>query len=634
MNKISLLTLLIIALSSTFSFKGFAQTQITSDDTIPTNIEDLGEGIYQIQGGSRPNNGVNLFHSFETFALDSGDIAQFIHNSGIENIITRITGGSISEIDGTIQTLIEGTSNRGTADFFFINPAGIQLGENATLDIGGSFIASTAESLQFADGTEFNAINPSSSPLLTVSVPIGLQYGDNLGDIEVQGIGNNLSTDPFTNATNRNNRPTGFQVPAGETLALLGGNITLEGGNVTAEAGRVEVWSVANGQLSLSNQNGQLTVDNSQGTLEFLDITLSQAASIDTTGNRGGEIQLQGRQIILQEGSVVFGNTLGSEPGGLIEIQASETLEIQGLSEDNLFPSGIFAEVEPGATGNSGDLNVETQRLFLDEGGNIFLGTFSSGTTGSLTIKTTDLEIRGGTPANGVASSLSNFIFFGASGDAGELNVETERLLISEGGNIAASTFGPGTGGDLSINAQSIELRSDESTGNLSGLFSLVFPGTSGNGGSIVVSTERLSLTDGSAITVTTFGDGDAGEIDITAQDIEVTGFGAVSLFPSGVFASTQPGATGNGGTLRIQTGNLTMSDGAQILTSTFGAGNAGELQIQAESITLGGVGEGGRTGLFSGAIIGDGNGGNVTVTADELEVRDGATISVSNFKV
>ena len=356
-----------------------ARSQIIPDNTLPNNSITIPEGnLVEIGGGTI--RGENLFHSFSEFSVPENSTAWFNNSLSLENIFSRVTGGNISNIEGLIQT-------NGTANLFLLNPAGILFGENAALNVGGSLFVSTADSLIFSDGSQFSAVNPQEPPLLTVNIPIGLQYGSTPGQILVQGNGHGLFGDPATFAVNRDNRPVGLQVPSGETLALLGGEVRLEGGNLTAEAGNIEVWAVANdSQLLITNSNDGFSIEPASADLNYGDISLSQAASIDVSSNSSGNIRAQGRNITLTEGSAMAADTLGDGTGGLLEVTASELITLNGTTSNLDFGTSLSTEIGPSATGQGSDLIVNTERLLVSGGAAISSSNLGLGMPGDLIV--------------------------------------------------------------------------------------------------------------------------------------------------------------------------------------------------------------------------------------------------------
>ena len=158
------------------------QAQVTADGTLSTTVTSADQRNFVIEQGDR--SGGNLFHSFRDFSVSTGGSAHFNNAADVQNIFARVTGGNVSNIDGLIRA-------NGAANLFLLNPSGILFGANAALNIGGSFMGTTATSVRFADGVEFSADSTGTS-LLTVSVPIGLQMGQNPGAITVNNTGHRL----------------------------------------------------------------------------------------------------------------------------------------------------------------------------------------------------------------------------------------------------------------------------------------------------------------------------------------------------------------------------------------------------------------------------------------------------------
>jgi filamentous hemagglutinin family protein len=309
------------------------RAQVVPDTTLPSSSVVTPFGATDVITGGTTT-GSNLFHSFEQFSVLTDNTAYFNNAADIQNIISRVTGGSVSNIDGQLKA-------NGTANLFVLNPNGIIFGANATLDLGGSFVATTASSIKFADGNEFSVVNSSNPPpLLTISAPIGLQFGDNAGRIIVQGSGQGIRfTSDLIDTTE------GLRVQPDKTLALVGGDLALEGGTLKTAGGRIELGSVgANSFVSLNPIDRGYALGY-EGVSSFRDIQLSGAAAVDASGLGGGDMQIRGRQVTLTEGSQLEASTLGAEPGGTLNVTASESVELIGTSADGHYVSGLFTVV-------------------------------------------------------------------------------------------------------------------------------------------------------------------------------------------------------------------------------------------------------------------------------------------------
>ncbi|MGL5078967.1 MAG: filamentous hemagglutinin N-terminal domain-containing protein, partial [Waterburya sp.] len=307
------------------------KAQISPDQTVNTQVNTV-NNVTEITGGTEANE--NLFHSFQNFSLETGNTAFFNNNLAIKNIISRVTGVNISNIDGLIRA-------NGNANLILINPNGINFGNNASLDIGGSFLGSTAESVIFADGTVFSAKNTQTNPLLTISVPLGLQVGQNPGEINVSGTGHNLSLtepifSPFTIG-----EVEGLKVREGRTLGLIGGNININGGNLTATGGKIELGSIAAGTVNLNSlsQDWQLSYENVP---TFQNINMSQKALADASGIKGGSIQIQGKEVLIENGSAILIQNQSNQESGDLIVNASESLKIDGTTTNGELSSGLF----------------------------------------------------------------------------------------------------------------------------------------------------------------------------------------------------------------------------------------------------------------------------------------------------
>ncbi|MBD2606845.1 S-layer family protein [Scytonema hofmannii FACHB-248] len=604
-----------IVTSSAFFFANCALAQITPDITLPTNSRVRTSGNTSIiEGGTQA--GTNLFHSFQDFSVLTGSGAYF-NNGDIQNIISRVTGQSRSNIDGLIRA-------NGSANLFLINPNGIVFGPNASLNIGGSFIASTASSLKFDDGFEFSATAPQIAPLLTVSVPIGLQFGSTAGNIinRSQALPINANT----------GFPVGLRVPTGKTLALVGGDVTLDGGNLTAAQGRIELGSVAGSGLVKLTSIGQGYALGYADVPNFGDILLTQGAIADTSGNTGGTIQVQGNSLSLVGSFLQSGTTLGSSQGGNITINAPNSVTLSDSSQITTATQG---------TGNAGNVRIDTGKLVVRDGSLIQTLTLSNGNAGDLTINAGDSVELIGTSNNSDSSQISTATL--GTGNAGNLRIDTGKLVVRDGAQIQTLTLSDGKAGDLTINTRdSVELIGTSSNGELpSSLLSqsirLDEVPSNGDAGNIAINTDKLIVRDGAFITTATVGNGKAGNLNVVASDsVTISGTGNTIVGPVGSFLSSSTAGSGNAGDISIDTGKLVVQGGAQILTltDTNAAGNGGNLTVNARNsveVTGRGGANAENPSILTSRSNGNGNAGNLTINTGQLMVRDGAAISASS---
>jgi filamentous hemagglutinin family protein len=610
-----------------------ALAQISPDETlgversvITPNVNIKDATADQVDGGA--TRGSNLFHSFREFNIKDGQRVYFSNPAGINNILGRVTGNNPSEILGTLGV-------NGNANLFLINPNGIIFGKNASLDLGGSFVASTANAIKFGDSTQFSAIAPQNTSLLTVTAPIGLQFGGNLGSIQVQGNGQGQRLTSELIDTN-----IGLRVQPNQTLALVGGNLILEGATLKTAGGRIELGSVAgSGLVSLTPIDTGFALGYS-GVPTFGNIQFSGGAVVDASGAGGGDIQVQGRRVTLQDGSQIEASTLGAESGGTLDVTAVESIELIGATPDGESFSGLNALVYAGATGTGGNITVATDQLIVRDGTAIASVTSGEGDAGNLTVLGRDSVEVVGTSADGkFLSGLFTSVNPGATGDGGDLNVQTGRLILRDGTQIFSGTFGQGDSGNLTVSVRdSLELVGTSADGQFaSGLFTSVNPGATGNGGNLSVETGRLILQDGAEITTETLSKGDAGSLIVSARDsVELLGTSADGRLSSALLTSVDSEATGNGGNLIIKTGRLILRNGAEITTGTFGNGDAGSLTISArDSVELLGTSADGQLSSVLRTVVGSGatgNGGNLTVETGRLIVRDGGQLLAGTF--
>lgn len=618
--------------------------QVIPDQTLPSNsqVTTNGNNIF-IEGGTTA--GKNLFHSFEKFSITKINQAIFDPAPAIDNIITRITGTSLSNIDGVL-------SVKSTANLLFFNSNGIIFGPNSNLDIKGSFLASTAHGVQFQDGSLFSTVKTQSIPLLTISRPIGLQFnGTKNGKIEVRGK---------------------LNVPQRQTLAFVGSNILFNNGTAIADSGRIEIGSVRKGTVTLTPSTigwhlGYHPVQT------FSDIQLLSESAIlnpNSVSNPFGGIQVQGHHIRLSQ-SEIRSQTLSDQPGADIDIRASYSVDIGG-EVDSFFPhsSWIANVVEKDANGKGGNISVDAPNLAIYDGGRIQTLSIGNGIAGNVWVNANTLFMSGAASptvntrpefGNNLNTRISSENF--SKGEGGNLDINTASLTLLNGGRITTvvGPFASGKGGNVAVNAsqfifaKEVNPFSIDSSSNIS---TITFG--FGDGGDVKVSTQRLHLVNGAQISTRgikiafgnqgfTPGSGNVGNLTVRAgKSITVTGSSQLaSDFIS--FLGSITNGTGRGGDVSVFTQNLAVEEGGSLSSAVFsstinsgprppniGEGNGGNLRINAsKSIKVVGINRSPfnpSPSILGTFTLGSGNAGDTTIHTRRLAVLNGGQVNTGTL--
>ncbi len=532
-----------------------AMAEVSLDGTMGTSGPLQGPD-FQIKSEYGRQSGTNLFHSFDRFSLTSEQSATFSGPDSISHIISRVTGGELSNIDGVIGSTIPG------ADLFLLNPSGIFLGPNARLNLQGSFTAGTSNYLSFENGDRFYT-TPIESELLSSAAPsaFGFLPGD-AAPIQMEGAGQ-VSID-------QSDAFPGLVVPEGESLSLIGGDIEITNGTYVIEEtidrfgqlrtgmvrplgglsspeGRINLVSVASqGEVSITDSGVDV------GSVEaFGDVTLSDNARLDTSGSGSGDIYIRAGRFVAS-GAVIQSETRGDKDGGVIDIQADE--------------------------------------LIFTDGASIETSSFGSGNAGDIVMKVAgDVVLQGGDTTSGLTSILGNALGEEANaGNGGLISIDADNISIENGAFISSVSLGPGQGGDIRLSANdtfTIEGFGEEDFGRVnSGIVASTFSReeNAGSAGNVNINAPSITILNYGLVESVSYGMGRGGDMTLTGETIFLgktvaeAGGGQIS---TGNWETSTDGAGGN---INIKTHDLTILDGGAIRATASGPGAAGTIDIEA----------------------------------------------------
>jgi filamentous hemagglutinin family protein len=640
-------------------------TTITPDGTLGTTVTQSGT-VHNITGGTRPGNGPNLFHSFDRFSVGTNDTASFSGPTGIVNILSRVTGGQQSVIDGQLQSTIPG------ANLYLLNPSGVLFRPNATLDIKGSFHVSTADVLRFVDGATFSARIGERSTLTTAPPAAFGFLGPTPAAITVQG--------------------SSLGVPEGKAVSVVGGEIQIVGGQLVAPGGRVQIASVASpGEVLASpvemEPNLQVSAFTRLGPL-----TLSQNALLNVSGNSGGTVLIRGSRLLVDQSSIradTLGNTNGARKGidiavtedmthtrgGFItagSVSAGDAGNVQitarslHVEDEALIGAGTFME------GRAGDIRLDVGTLTLTQGAVIDSSTFAGAKQGgTVTVTATDsITIAGqdssGNPSGIFANALGNgeagrvavvtptLAMHGGAlqaassnrGNAGKITLEVGQLTLTGGAELSSFSSGTGHGGTITVTAKEVVSLAENAKIDVhgSGGGTVVIQGgtvlvdhasisadTVGNvdGAGVgidIMLAGALRMTQGGVISTTSTGAGKAGNIRLTAESVHM----------AGATIAAEACDQGRAGDIALHVGTLTLTPGARISSTTAGTGQGGDVAVTAtQGILLAGTNNfdnrADLVGLQAGTF-GQGNAGRVIINSPILTIQGFASIDASTF--
>ena len=534
-----------------------------ADSTHPSGIiidntfcdkKELSGPLFKLTEHEGKQFGNNLFYSFERFNLHQNETAQFAITNPISRIISRVTGGESSWINGTIQSLTP------DVDFYFMNPNGIMFGPHASLDINGSFYASTAHYLRFEDNSLFNTLTHiDNSQELSVSSPTSFGFlNQPIGSILISGKGMLPIDDTSL---------TGLSVLPGKTLSLVGGTITFDSGSwkenpITNQILELPLLKAEKGRISLISlaDSGEYPIDNSpenNDSLLFGKIDIQNHALIQTSGDGPGELYIHAGEFIIKD-SRIESITTGDANGGSVQL-VTEKISIS-QSEINC---SIFGN------GNGSKLSIKTnQSLEIINNSSIYANAYGKGSGVSLLF---DI---------GQDLSIQHSAIFTKTYDdrmGGTISIHVGNDFELNHGKIYSDHWSTQTGTMMNITVQDIMTVTNQSIIQARGKNI-----NSGPAGHISIGTHQFILSDLSWINSDTYGINPGGNIIIQGNQSDAAY--AIELDNSYIFAGTVESGeiAGDSGQISLKANTISLRNGASINTESSGAGKGGDVYIQA----------------------------------------------------
>jgi len=621
------------------TFAPSSLAQIIPDGTLPNNSTVLTTDR-QVLINDGLTIGNQLFHSFSEFSIPENTAAIFNAAPGIDHVVTRVTGGQSSRIAGSLGVT-------GTANFILLNPYGIEFGETASLSVGGSFLATTADQLIWESGEVFSAIDPMQVPLLTISAPIGVNFAADLGEDSGAIVAR-------SQAVNSAGEVIGLQVNPGESLTFLSPEITLDRGKLSAPAGNIALWAVQPGRWSFADLARSLTTNSDFQTAVNPAVNLSDSLNSSLTNlTNSSTAQPSPTNPINENLSPHLTDTSSISLNATLNPYLNTNLSTSLNPEIN---SNLSLDSEP----IRGELNllngaiVDVRNTLSDRTSNLDSNPVSNSVNNS-TNNLISNPIFNSTEniSNSISNSINNGIDRGSI--QGSIQIVSHTVTMNAGSQLLAGTTGVGNGGNIEARvsgvwtlqgsqAAPVTTPATAAAGTVTTQNTQIWNETSagGDAGSILLDVGRLNVQQGASIAVVSTGTGSNGDLAIRTRDrLTIDGDGTSrfvvvlsqrqfqpTTIRNGLFnVNFETGAAGN---LNLATPLLELNNTAGVFASSFGDGAGGNLTIGADTVRLRGDSLNGSAVIFAGTED-RGRGGDLSITARLLDLTL-AAISTSNF--
>jgi filamentous hemagglutinin family protein len=632
----------------------FSATNPAGANSLLTLVGDPGGFLYQLKQPApivSSGNALGVFRG-QSLLLLGGDVR-------LDSSVLLAQGGRVELggllAPGTVRLNADGNNlslnfpnNVARADVFLTNSSLVGLVEG-----GGGTIAVNSRNLTLSGQSRLYAGIPSR--LGTVNAKGDSIQINATDSVTLDGTGSTNSPSAIINAVEETGTPGGIDIQARSLFLSDGafissstrgqgnaGNIQIDVSDSVSLKGGSYVEAISAGQGDAGNvtirAGGEVTLDGigKDGTVSYISTTVQPTQIPGFTGRRkGGDLTIQARSLTLTNGAQLDSALQGRGNAGNVKIKVSETVTFDGQAS-NGFSSGVSSRVAPGVEGNGGDIEISTGSLFITNGGFLSASTSGQGDAGRITINARDTVRFDGVGRDGQSSEVRSTVESTGKGNSGGIDISAGSVFVTNGALLAASTFGQGNAGSVTIRASdTVRFDGVGSNGISSSAFSTVERTGIGEGGDIDITTASLFVTDGAILNATTRGQGAAGNITIRARDtVRFDGVGRDGQ-SSGAFSAVVSPENGKGGDIDITTGSLFVTDGAFLAASTVGQGDAGNVTIRAsDTVRFDGVGSNGfSSGVYSTVeFTGNGKGGGIDISTNSLFLTNGAVVNASSY--